>query len=108
MVLAPGDEVLNDQEIPWESHINDRAAFQRKAFAILRRTRFAQRLVGIQLRQTHIQTVFSQMYHVVVQRYTVGRGKLWQLRMPQVDRPIAAIGALPSLSQRRRPTGQNT
>ncbi len=108
VVLAPVDEVLHDQEVAGEAHLDDGLAFPAQAFVVLLALGRALGFIREQEGHALFQALFGQLHQVVVQRHAVGRGEVGQARLAQHQAEVAALGDLDRIGQRRGHVGKAT
>src|SRR5690606_30737083 len=85
VTLAPVDEVRNDQEVTRKAHLDDDGTFPLQPLEIKRILRFAHGGVRIQLLHAPSQTLFREVDHVLVERYTVWCREIGQTRLAQLQ-----------------------
>ena len=106
VVLAPVDEVLHDQEVAGEAHLDDGLAFPAQAFVVLLALGLA--FGGVREQELHalFQALFRQLDQVVVQTHAFRRGEVGQARLAQHQAEIAALGDFHRVGQRRGHVGE--
>ena len=100
--LAPVDEILNDQEVAGEPHLDDRAALECETLRVAGAFALALGHVGKQLRQAPFEAGFRELHQVVVERDPVRRRKIRQARLAKIQREVAALGNGHRVGKRRR------
>ena len=98
--FAPVDEILNDQEVTREPHLDDGAALEREALRVARALALALGRIGKQLRQAPFETGFRELHEVVVKRHPVGCREVGQARLTEIQCEVAALRDGQGIGQR--------
>ena len=98
--FAPVDEILNDQEVTREPHLDDGAALEREALRVARALALALCRIGKQLRQAPFETGFRELHEVVVKRHPVGCREVGQARLTEIQCEVAALRDGQGIGQR--------
>ena len=92
ILFGPVNEVLYDEEIAWETHLNDGVQLVIQTLLILRIARRALGFVWVQNCHAIGQALVGQMPQIIVQRHAFWRWKLWQEILTQDNFHITALG----------------
>ena len=100
VLLAPVDEVLNDQEVTRKTHLNDGLALQRESSLIHGALLFSLGRIREKLLQPFFQARLGKQDQVIIETDTFGGGEIGQLCLPQVQRQVAAPRNLDRIDKR--------